>query len=793
MIRIALDKLNPIHDMKIPQILFIIGLCLLAGCASPASVAPGKNIEFSFDVTYGLQDLDGKQGIGTKADYVKTYKEKLTALDVGEVTNPEILSKLAKEEVLVTHVPDLVKAISEHAIIGEGQDGYLAEMPLASALKPEKSSVRAIPFMLMVDTDGLTAKGGASAEAALGALERDRLQENLNRMVADLISQDDRFYEYKQVSRETTLPDDFLMMVITFGKPQLLRNEIEVLKAVRFDSFLTADLQLVDPMTGQVVYGLADFFARANWSQDGKHYKDSPNYKEPPAFYIGRDSPADQFTVLAKKAAENLTGEMLRKFKPQQIAANVAIVLNKRKRELVFNKGRIHGVFPKLRLHSKSGKIATVTESHPNYSIARLMDDQPVKGEQFMSFSMFQGSTVHPALTAVTRIVFSNGVLKHPRLKELAEDELLEGNNPDPKPSVFQSLFSKELNDNLIRSDKFRMSYPVGGLSSLKKAKQKINDQLNLKRKEEDPFFFESFIMPDYGVTAIVSNLRHWTRRKMSAGKVREAFEHNYRVMVSLHLYDLRSGQIIASSVTNREEKFDEAYRKGETTMRYSHDMLIVNLIRGALVRASNLLGEKYQPTNITGHIPNGNSKSVEIKLDENSAYIGQLLTMSTCDGEQLALEPDGEKIDIYRDNGTIRIVDRVYGQWIADFVEEGPGFKEGTKNRVVLYGLNNLPGKPQHRKGTAKVEYRGSHPNFDRQETEYMLFAYVASDPQLQVVFPPEIFRKVRWFDDLKFKQDGVFQLANGGPDVMWHREGPSGLNAFLEIKKASAREVSR
>ena len=73
------------------------------------------------------------------------------------------------------------------------------------------------------------------------------------------------------------------------------------------------------------------------------------------------------------------------------------------------------------------------------------------------------------------------------------------------------------------------------------------------------------------------------------------------------------------------------------------------------------------------------------------------------------------------------------------------------------------------------------------------MLFAHVASDPQLQVVFPPEIFGKVRWFDDLKFKQDGVFQLANGGPDVLWHREGPSGLNAFLEIKKASAKEVSR
>ena len=61
MITFALDKLNAIHDMKIPQVLFIIGLCLLAGCATPASVAPRKNIEFSFDVTYGLQDLDGKR------------------------------------------------------------------------------------------------------------------------------------------------------------------------------------------------------------------------------------------------------------------------------------------------------------------------------------------------------------------------------------------------------------------------------------------------------------------------------------------------------------------------------------------------------------------------------------------------------------------------------------------------------------------------------------------------------------------------------------------------------------
>ena len=614
-------------------------------------------------------------------------------------------------------------------------------------------------------------------------------------------------------------PEGMLVLVVSLGHAEVVRWGTDLeggrkLTEVRLR--LSGELQLVEPVSGQVVYADADYFLGEEWDDQDRHYlahdfdpKRVARFCEDPQdrdtlhkFVSGKrsaDSGSRQevFHGLMERGVAKLTRDLLTRFTPRRVRGQAAQVLSKEKGEFVLNQGRAVGLFTGMRLVSAQDKrVAIVTESFANYSMLRMQAGQaPARWETFTAYQTALGSPTAQALTTVTRILFSDTLLKQPDAGFLKEDEQrldaslhgAKGDGPVAAP-IFQAVFAKHLTDQLAVGGKFRLGFPVSGKASLARARVSLSDNF-----EWNANIYESSVLPDYGVTALISNLAKSTR------PITGGHEDRYEVTVSLSLYNLRNGEILCSSKSRGERTVREAeHGELKALINESRAAEVFNLIRGTLRLAAEKLPANCSPQNVEGRVASVERNSLQLEFPPGtSLHAGQVLQLAGEDGETIPLTQQGQtKAVFYRrlDGWPVRLERQEQGRWQAVRVNASPASSRSPKieDKVFLYGLpgrSGVPAFPQLIRVHDATVASLAKDVVTSDDLRHLTFAVANSEPRLRLLFDEPARARLRRFDKKKFLADSAFALPEGQEAEAGKFDGELAPDLFANVSVDNAQ----
>lgn len=648
---------------------------------------------------------------------------------------------------------------------------------------------------------------------------------HLSKQIIDRIDSDDRFVHFaRPVEVWEELPDDVLLLVIAVEAAEeqyidVSLDEYGRTKAVFEYPVLAATLQLADPRTGQVIYsdfelvsGVYDFrkspeLARLSRGEIIDEADRAIWRQEPGRTWAGQDT-AYVYAKMLEHVAHGMLQNMLSKLDPTPVRAQVVRFIDKKRGLLLVNRGRAHGVFINSRMASSDGSLVlAVQQSYPSYSIARVVRGSPgsvqpwtqVRGYQAVAGS---GNT----LTAVSRIVLSPDIVNHPKLARLKVDESclqasLAGKACSP---VYQSLMATRLTEALARTGQFRLAYPMGGLASLKRAKDRMNTALNLKQREGDPFFFESFVIPDQVVVCVLSSPLIGSKPYVMQGKASDKKMQFTELVGSLHLCDVRSGRVIASGSAKAGDHQVAAYVAGTAEPLRVPASLAGQMLRSCVLDsdmeqsifrvAVDSLVSNYQPVDSTAHVVSSTSTSVRLSSDTPGALaIGEAVDICVESG-QLALEAAGSrKTPILTKVGWGSVVSTEGGDWIVELaVETDHDMIRDFPARAPLYSRNS---KQLDSLDLGVLQVAGKvAPGIPMSDVDasLLLLAGLADHPDLPVSLPDYVRRAVDAFQRVKFVEDVAYRDANSLDPLMNDGDKPPPAYTLqLHIATASAPVV--
>ncbi len=594
---------------------------------------------------------------------------------------------------------------------------------------------------------------------------------------------------------EVTNKDELLLAFITVSNLNLQQwSSTENLSHLVFFR-IAANLQIVDPVSGQVVFSISDYLFREDWDHNGNPALNR-EFQELIMFKKERDSGAitqlnynlqtksreevpvnatDVFADLLRLGAQEMIQQAKKQFQPARIEAQVAFApksLPGRRRvrgtstePYVLNKGRQDGLFPEMLLYSQDkNTFLRVTESYPTYSLALMESGGTVQQwDSFQSFKMDMGTPDAQALASVTRVLFTDSVLQHEDTRFLRESENAlqkefgERNSSTLNIPAYHISYASLLNSAVLRTGNVRMTYPLIGLVELDNAKiemQDLRNQLDFDR-------FSSYLRPDFGLTAIVSNLSKHTIEIPGGHRI------TYSLLVSVHLYDLRTGEIVASGTSQKSRRYDRIAAMGITVQELDTPAVLINrIIRDALQDASAQLGGTYQPKTVTANASFVNAAAVDLEFhEEDGLYIGKRLTLSTQWTEAAMSEQSGAKHPIYRQRGELLLTGRKgkAKKWNALVNFANLKLPEIQSSFVPLYGVNQVDTKAPKLSHAIRSFITQTGTNLKRAVTNddlsMLVFAQLSRYPNLPLHIPKSMQEQLLEFNAQKYAYEAVFE----------------------------------
>lgn len=607
--------------------------------------------------------------------------------------------------------------------------------------------------------------------AQLGKLIRDRVRASPElRLVADTVS---------------TPPEGMLVLVVSLGHAEVVRWGTDLeggrkLTEVRLR--LSGELQLVEPVSGQVVYADADYFLGEEWDEEGRHYlardfnpKNSVRFREDPTDsstlhkYVAGKSTGSigrqaAFHGLMERGVERLMRGLQERFTPRRVRGQAARILSAAKGEFVLNQGRLAGLFPGMRLVSTADqRVAIVTDAFADYSLLRTeRAPAPAKWETFTTYQVALGSPTAQALTTVTRILFSEPLLGHPEAGFLDADErqlerTLNFTN-EPSVAIFQAVFAKHLTDDLATGGKVRLGFPVSGKASLAHARKNLSDKFTWSTN-----LYESSVLPDYGVTALISNLAK-SRRSITGGH-----EDRYEVTVSLSLYNFWNGEILCSARARGERTVREAEHGDlKALINESRAAEVFNLIRGTLKLAAEKLPARIYSQNVVGRVAAVEGTTLQLDFPPGtSLHTGQLLQLAGLEGAIQLTQHGQVETEFHRSlaGWPVRLERQDKGRWQAVRGNAGPTSSGSPKigDKLFLYGLPSRPGVtsfPQFIRIRDATIGPAAETVIAPEDLRQLAFAVANDEPRLRLLFDASARSKLRKFDEKKFLADNAYAL---------------------------------
>lgn len=602
---------------------------------------------------------------------------------------------------------------------------------------------------------------------------------------------------------------------------------------------MAANLQIVDPVSGQVVYSISDYFHREDWDQNGSpadeiamekltlHKKDRDTNKITQLDWNDRsnkriETSVDQtsvFVELLKLGIQEMIQTAKREFQPSKIHAQIAFApktlpgrrIRRRSTDpYVLNKGRLDGVYSDMVLYSNDKRtFVQITESYPNYSLAQNISGQPAKQwDTFQSYKMDMGHSEAQALASVTRILFSDDLLQHPDAVFLNESEnairkeLGESQNANLHIPVYHVSYSSLLNSAMLKTGKVKMTYPLIGLIELDNTKinlQEIWNKLEIER-------YSSYIRPDFGVTAIVSNLAKTTEEIPGGHRI------TYKVLVSVHLYDLRTGEIIVSGQAQKGRRYDRVEAMGITVQELDTPVVLINrIIRDGITEAVKNLGENYQPRTSLARASFVNAAGVQLEFDRNEGlYIGKRFGLSTKWMDTGLVEGSSVNTPVFKRRAELILSQKNKTNWNALVNFANLTLPEVKESFVPMYGVNQKQvSSAQLEKPiqTVKTNFNsGIASIISKEEISLLVFAHLSSHSNVALRFSQPMQKRLLEFHAQKYAYEQVFEeVEDFAEDTQsldlqamesmtnWDNYNRDGFQIVVDISAASARRVSQ
>jgi len=646
-------------------------------------------------------------------------------------------------------------------------------------------------FLGEVSEDGQRATGVDATRLydVLNEEQRSEVQQCVSSLSADvvrLIDGSGRFVHFaRPVEEWSALPDDVLLVVLSIeGADELVwaRDQGEDLASL----LIAVSLQLADPRTGQIVYsdfdvvdGLSNFdkAGRASWEEgfDGG----AKNRANRAMWTMSKIDRPGFYCTMLRALVDRMTRDCLEVFDPTPIEVEVVRMVNGK---ALINGGRRSGFFTGSRLASADGSIVlSVEQAYPEYCLASVVEGPdrlerwtPVRG--YRASGTGGGST----LVGVSRIIFSDDVLAHSDLADLARDEanFVAALAGEDRVALYQSLIATRLTKALSDTGAFRMTYPISGLGALNRAKIRMNTTLNLKRRPGDPFFYQSLVVPDQGVVAVVSNPMCGHIPVIDAGQVGGKLMRYARCLCDLHLYDTRSLGILASGYGFGNDAVEENVRVGGGgSMALESGKPHLRLLKramfpepvpdegypgGALHIAANKLAAQYQPIDLISSVREGDDAEVVSDLDGNQFVVsaGQPVNVCYHMGDLPLRQDSDETTAIYDRAGSGIFVELEDGDWWIEVGEWADGQVDDAQiksARLPLYGRNALR-TDAYGLGRVRIEGQGDGETISDADASCMLLAGLGAHNDLPIVFPNWLDAQLREYQAARFSGDAAF-----------------------------------
>ena len=613
--------------------------------------------------------------------------------------------------------------------------------------------------------------------------------------------------------------EGMLVLVVSLGHAEVVRWGTDLeggrkLTEVRLR--LSGELQLIEPVSGQVIYADADYFLGEEWDEQGRHYlardfnpKKSIRFKEDPTdsstlhkYVDGKSTGSigrqEAFQGLMERGVEKLMRDLQARFTPRRVKGQVAQILSPARGEFILNQGRVAGLFPGMRLVSTADqRVAIVTDSFADYALVRTeRAPAPAKWEMFTAYQVALGSPTAQALTTVTRILFSETLLKHPEAGFLDADERqlersLNSTN-EQSVAIFQAVFAKHLTDQLVDGGKLRLGFPVSGKASLSRARVNLSDKFTWSTN-----LYESSVLPDYGVTALISNLAK-SRRRITGGH-----EDRYEVTVSLSLYNFRNGEILCSASSRGERTVREAEHGDlKALINESRAAEVFNLIRGTLKLAAEKLPARIRSENVVGRVAAVAGNTLQLDFPPGtSLHAGQVLQLAGLEGEIQLTQQGKTKTEFHRPlaGWPMRLERQDHGHWQAVRGDAGPTSSGSPKigDKLFLYGLPSRTGVapfPQLIRVHNAAIGSSAEMVITPEDLRQLTFSVANDEPRLRLLFGAPARAQLRRFDKIKFLAKNAYTLPED-LDVeagKFAADLASNLLANVRVDNAQVRKLS-
>lgn len=559
---------------------------------------------------------------------------------------------------------------------------------------------------------------------------------------------------------------------------------------------MAANMKIVDPVSGQVVYSISDYHFREDWDHLGRDAT-SLDFNQRTMFKRDRNTSTltrldwqpgsssrtevtvteiEVFSELIQLGIGSMIQQSKKEFRPERIEAAVAFVpkslpgrrirRNISTEPVVLNKGRMDGVFPEMVLYSEDqSALIRVIESYSNYSLGRIIAGSGVQQwDRFYSFKMDMGTPDAQALASVTRILFSDRLLNYEETQFLRDSEnALQAEFGERTHSVLQIpayhiSYANIINSLAVQGGNIRVTYPLLGLVELDESKIDLMDIW----QDLEMDAFRTYIRPDFGITAILSSLDR-TEKEIPGG-----IQTTYSVQASVHLYDLRSGEIIVSGQSRRGRSFDRVSALGITVLQLDTPAVLINqIIRESLTDATSQMISNYNPSQVLAHASFSNAAAVSLSFDsEQGLHAGKRLRLST-HWMDIALD-EGATVTtpIYRPRSELLLSQPSENGWEALAQVANLSLPEVDASYIELYGVNSID-DTLHPLGNPVSSIQVKSPILDQLETseadlELMTMAYFAPFSNVSIRFPESLRQKLIEFNVQRYAFEPVFAEAD-------------------------------
>ena len=586
------------------------------------------------------------------------------------------------------------------------------------------------------------------------------LQEVSDRVRAALAASTNlALYEPRDQSQVTELPDDLLLMALSV-------DGVDTVSTVGTDlegnlkrlsvPVLEVSLSMVDPRTGQSAYTAVELVVgddpavaeRIGARKNGRVL--IPEGATPDE----RDRLLnDSHRVLLQEACDRVMKRMGAEFTPRVARVPVAHVLSRKPGRVMLAQGRSSGLFPGARL-AGGASIVAVEAATADTAVARLVRGPlPERGALLSGFQPACRQQ-RPFLVGATRVLMTDGAMR--ASPGLAADQSIVEAAPGA-PSA-QPIYHRFLTSTLAASfgaSGRPMAPTVGNLVGLKRAQSRMDVALNLARQDGDPQLFQSFVVPDYQVAAVLSNFIV-ARSPLDAG-AGVHIEGNDRVSLGVRalvfVADLTSGDVVATGQAVAEASGEELRQGGRVQQAVCMDGVYARLASQALQRAATqcekVLGQGLCPADL--QVQDGKAflrppEGAQRIATERLQVWRRRGTVMGADGAALDLSvPAGEATCVGRaPDGRIQlaVTAEALAQPDAQLFVEVPVRVQGALREPRCVEVDATPGA-----------------GFTAEDLQAMAIGEMGAVESLRFALPARLSQRLLEYDRRRFVDDGSFR----------------------------------